>query len=161
MAEAISKFFLETVGREWCVFFCSMIPIIELRGAIPLGAGIGVSPLACYIISVVGNMLPVPLILLFIRAVLKWMKKTKLFGKFAMWLERKADKNKDKIKKYGFWGLTLFVMIPLPGTVAWTGSLVAALIDMPFWRAVLSALIGVMAAGVIMSLISYGFAFVF
>lgn len=158
MVEAIEKFFLETVGPKLCVFFCSMIPIIELRGAIPLGAGLGLPPLLCYLIAVIGNMLPVPLILLFIDAVLKFMKKTKLFSKFALWLERKAEKNKDKISKYGFWGLTLFVMIPLPGTGAWTGSLVAALIKMPFWKAVLSALIGVLAAGVIMSLISYGIA---
>lgn len=161
MAEAISNFFLEKVGARLCVFFCSMIPIIELRGAIPLGAGLGLPPLVCYLIAVIGNMLPVPLILLFIGAVLKWMKGTKLFGKFAAWLERKADKNKDKISKYGFWGLTIFVMIPLPGTGAWTGALVAALLKMSFWRAMLSTLIGVLTAGVIMSLISYGIAAIF
>lgn len=158
MVEAIENFFLETVGPKLCVFFCSMIPIIELRGAIPLGAALGLPPLLCYLIAVIGNMLPVPLILLFINAVLNLMKKTKLFSKFALWLERKAEKNKEKISKYGFWGLTLFVMIPLPGTGAWTGSLVAALIKMPFWKAILSALIGVLAAGVIMSMISYGIA---
>lgn len=161
MVEAIQTFFLETVGREWCVFFCSMIPIIELRGAIPLGAGLGLDPWLCYLISVIGNMVPVPFILLFIRAVIKWMKNTKLFGKFALWLEKKSDKNKDKIQSYGFWGLTVFVMIPLPGTGAWTGALVAALVDMPFWKAVLCTLLGVMAAGVIMSLISYGVASIF
>ncbi len=158
MIEAIESFFLETVGERLCVFFCSMIPIIELRGAIPLGAVLNLPAPLNYLISVIGNMLPVPFILLFIRAILNWMKGTKLFGGFAGWLERKAEKNMDKITRYGFWGLTLFVMIPLPGTGAWTGCLVAGVLHMPFWRAMLSTLIGVLGAGVIMTLISYGVA---
>ena len=161
MVQSIWNFFVEKVGAELSVFICSMIPIIELRGAIPLGAGMGLNPFLCYLVAVIGNMLPVPFVLLFIRAILEWMNKTKLFGKFALWLEGKGEKNKDRITKYGFWGLTLFVMIPLPGTGAWTGSLAAALLHMPFWRAMLSALIGVMSAGVIMTFISYGFAAIF
>ena len=86
------------------------------------------------------------------------MQKTKVFAGFANWLLSKAEKNKEKISKYGFWGVAVFIMIPLPGTGAWTGSLVAAVLDMPFWKAMLSALLGVMAAGVIMSFISYGIA---
>lgn len=161
IATKISEFFLEKVGRELCVFFCSMIPIIELRGAIPLGAGLGLPWWNAYLLSVLGNMIPVPFILLFIRAIIGWMKKTKTFSKFAGWLERKSDKNKDKVQKYGFWGLAVFILIPLPGTGAWTGSLVAALIDMPFWKAMLCTLIGVMTAGVIMTLISYGISAIF
>lgn len=159
----IKTFFLETVGKRWCVFFCSMIPIIELRGAIPMGAAFGLPWWQTFLISVVGNMLPVPFILLFINAILKWMAgcRVKLFNKIAGWLLRKAEKNREKIEKYAFWGLAIFVGVPLPGTGAWTGSLVAAVIDLKFWKALLSALIGVLAAGVVMTLISYGVAAMF
>ena len=160
MKEAIANFFLETVGREWCVFFCSLLPIIELRGAIPLGAHFGLPFWQTYLISVIGNILPVPFILLFIKGILTWMSKcrVKAFNKVAGWLFRKAEKNRGKVEKYASLGLVLFVAIPLPGTGAWTGSLVAAIMDMKFWRAFLSALIGVLVAGVVMTLISYGVA---
>ena len=158
MAAAIKQFFLETVGREWCVFFCSMIPIIELRGAIPMGWAFGLPWWQTYIIAVLGNLLPVPFILLFINTIIKWManSKIKFFNKFANWLLQKAEKNRAKIEKYAFWGVALFVAVPLPVTGAWTGSLVAAVIDMKFWKALLSALIGIMIAGVIMTVIFYG-----
>ncbi len=158
MKDAIVSFFLDTVGKEWCVFFCSLLPIIELRGAIPLGAGLGLPWWETYLISIVGNMLPVPFILLFIKAVLTWMSKcrVKFFNKIAGWLFRKAEKNRARVERYAFWGLFLFVAIPLPGTGAWTGSLVAGVIDMKFWKGLLSALLGVLAAGVIMTLVSYG-----
>ncbi len=158
MAEAIQHFFLELVGREWCVFFCSMIPIIELRGAVPMGWAFGLPWWQTYIIAVLGNMLPVPFILLFINRIIRWMaaSKIKFFNKFANWLLRKAEKNREKIEKYAFWGVALFVAVPLPVTGAWTGSLVAAVIDMKFWKALLSALIGVMIAGAIMTVIFYG-----
>ena len=158
MKEAIAEFFLETVGRELCVLFCSMLPIIELRGAIPLGAAFGLPWWQTYLIAVVGNMLPVPVILLFVKAVLNWMSKCRvsLFNKIANKMFEKAEKNREKIEKYAFWGLTLFVAIPLPATGAWTGTLVAALFDMKFWKSLLAALIGVMIAGVVMTLISYG-----
>ena len=158
MKEAIQAFFLETVGEELCVLFCSMLPIIELRGAIPMGAAFGLPWWQTYIIAVIGNMLPVPIILLFVKSVLNWMAgcKVKFFNKVANKMFEKAEKNREKIEKYAFWGLTLFVAIPLPATGAWTGTLVAALFDMKFWKSLLSALIGVMIAGVVMTLISYG-----
>lgn len=158
MTKAISDFFLKTVGAHLCVLICSMIPIIELRGAVPLGAGLGLPFWLNYILSVAGNMIPVPIILLCIKVVLNWMKgcKVKLFNKVSNWLFEKAEKNRGKIEKYGFWGLFIFVAIPLPGTGAWTGALVAAVIDMKFFKAFLSVLLGVMCAGVIMTLISYG-----
>lgn len=157
--EAIESFFLETVGKELCVFFCSIIPVIELRGGIPLGAGLGIPFWLNYLLCVLGNMLPVPFILLFIGKILAWMEKShvKFFQKVGGWIRRKADKNRDRIEKYSFWGVCLFVAIPLPMTGAWTGSLVAALIDMKFWKAMLSAFIGVLIAGLIMTLASYGF----
>ncbi len=163
MVEAIQNFFLQTVGRELCVFFCSMIPIIELRGAIPLGAALGLPWWQSYLLSVAGNMLPVPIILLFVKAVLDFMLrcKVKLFNKVASWVYAKAEKNRARIEKYSFWGVAIFVGIPLPMTGAWTGSLVAAFINMKFWRAFFSALIGVLTAGVIMTLISYGVVAIF
>jgi len=158
IVEAIQNFFLNTVGEELCVFFCSMIPIIELRGAIPMAALFGLPWWQAFLISVAGNILPVPFILLFIRAILGWMSRcrVKFFNKVANWLFAKAEKNRGKVEKYAFWGLALFVGIPLPGTGAWTGSLVAAVIDMKFWKAMLSAVVGVLIAAVIMTLISYG-----
>ena len=158
MVEAIQTFFLETVGKELCVFFCSMIPIIELRGAIPLGFALGLPWWQSYALSVLGNMLPVPFILLLIKGMIGWMSRSKInfFNKVANFLLRKVEKKRDKIEKYSFWGVALFVGVPLPVTGAWTGSLVAAMIDMKFWKALLSAFIGVLIAGVIMTLISYG-----
>ena len=158
MVEAIQTFFLETVGKELCVFFCSMIPIIELRGAIPLGAALGLPWWQSYALAVIGNMLPVPFILLLIKGMIGWMSRSKIsfFNKVANFLLRKVEKKRDKIEKYSFWGVALFVGVPLPVTGAWTGSLVAAMIDMKFWKALVSCLIGVMIAGVIMTVISYG-----
>ncbi len=158
MKEIIADFFLETVGREWCVFFCSLLPIIELRGAIPLGAGFGLPWWQTFFIAIIGNMLPVPVILLFVKKVLTWMStcRVKFFNKISNKLFEKAEKNREKIEKYAFWGLAVFVAIPLPGTGAWTGALVASLFDMKFWRSVLSTLIGVLGAGVVMTLVSYG-----
>ena len=158
MTQAIKDFFLRLVGPHLAVLICSMIPIIELRGSIPLGTLLNMPFWLNYILSVAGNMLPIPIILLFVKAVLNWMSKCKIkfFNKVAGWIFKKADKNRPKIEKFGFWGLFLFVAIPLPGTGAWTGSLVAALIDMKFGKAILSVALGVLTAGVIMTLVSYG-----
>ena len=156
MTEAIKEFFLVTLGEEWCVFLCSLLPIIELRGAIPLGATLGLPFWQCFLLSVVGNLLPVPLILLLIRWALDVMKKIKFLSKFAFWLEQKAEKNRGKVERYAFWGLVLFVAIPLPGTGAWTGALVAGVMRMKFSKALGSIVLGVLPAGVIMTLISYG-----
>ena len=158
IVNAIRDFFFETVGAEWCVFFCSMIPIIELRGAIPLGAALGMPWWLNYICAVVGNMIPIPFILLFIRKFIAWMtaSRVKFFNKIGGWLTRKAEKNREKIEKYSFWGVCLFVALPLPVTGAWTGSLAAATIGMKRWKAFFSCLLGVMIAGVIVTLIAYG-----
>lgn len=155
---AIRDFFLNTVGEELCVLFCSMIPIIELRGAIPMGAIFGMPWWQSYLLSVIGNMIPVPFILLLIKAVIGWMSRSKIqfFNKIANFLLKRVEKRRAQIEKYSFWGVCLFVAVPLPVTGAWTGSLVAAMIDMKFWKAFLSCLFGVMIAGVIMTLISYG-----
>ena len=156
MVEAIETFFLETVGKELCVLFCSMLPIIELRGAIPLGAGLGLPWWQTFAISVVGNLLPIPFILLLMRWMLDVMKKVKGLRRIALWLEAKVEKKRDKVEKYAFWGLVFFVAVPLPGTGAWTGSLIASVTGIRFWRSMLCVTIGVLIAAVVMTLASYG-----
>lgn len=158
MIDAIKFFLTEKLGAHFGVLICSMIPIIELRGAIPLGAWLELPWWQNYILAVLGNMIPVPFILLFINKFIGWMSRSKIkfFNKVGTWLTNKAEKNREKIEKYSFWGVCLFVAVPLPVTGAWTGSLVAATIGMKGWKAFLSCLLGVMIAGVIMTLASYG-----
>lgn len=156
MVQAIKDFFVRVVGAKGAVFFCSMLPIIELRGSVILGAALDVPWWQNYLISVIGNLLPIVFVLLFINWFLEVLKKVKGLRRISFWLEKKAEKNRPRIEKYGFWGLTIFVMIPLPGTGAWTGALVAALMKMNFWKAFLAIVIGVLFAGVIMTLASYG-----
>lgn len=138
------------------VLFISMVPLIELRGAVIVGAGLGLEWYVNLILCIIGNMLPVPFILLFIRHILAWMQKIPKFDKIANWVVEKADKNKEKVTKYATWGLLLFVAIPLPGTGAWTGALVAAMLNMRMKYALPSIFGGVVCAGIIMTLASYG-----
>ena len=135
------------------VFFVSMVPLIELRGAVPIGTGLGLPWSTTLIVSIIGNCIPIPIILIFVKSVLTWMRgcKVKLFCKISNWLHEKAEKNRAKIDKYAAWGLFIFVAIPLPGTGAWTGALVASLFDMPKGKAMLSISAGVVSAGLIMT----------
>ena len=160
MVEAIETFFLETVGEELCVFFCSLLPIIECRGAIPLGFALGLPWWQTFLLSVAGNILPVPFILLFIRAVLRYFarSKIKLFYRIGNWLEAKVEKHKGKIEAYSYLGVFLFVAIPLPGTGAWTGSLIASVLKLEPKKTFLATLGGVLIAAVIMTLLSYSVA---
>ena len=158
MIDAIKTFLIDVLGAHFGVMICAMIPIIELRGAIPLGMGLGLQWWQSYLYAVIGNMIPVPFILLFITKVIALMTRSrvKFFNKIGTWLTNKAEKNREKIEKYSFWGVCLFVAVPLPVTGAWTGSLVAATIGMKWWKALLSCFLGVLIAGVIVTLISYG-----
>lgn len=157
MVEAIERFFLETVGRELCVVFCSMLPIIECRGAVPLGWGLGLPWWQTALFSIIGNLLPVPFILLFIRAILKWMAtcRVKFFNKISAWLERKVDKHKGTIEKYSYWGVMIFVGLPIPGTGAWTGTLIASVLGLDPKKSFVAAVGGVLMATAIMTVISY------
>lgn len=150
MVDAIVSFFQTYVSKEFAVFIISMFPIVELRGAIPIGTALGVSPLLNYGIAIVGNMLPVPFILIFIKKVMELMGRTKTFKPIVSWLENKAMSKSDQIHKYGKWGLFAFVAIPLPGTGAWTGSLIAALLGFKPKEAFPWILLGVICAGCIM-----------
>ena len=132
------------------------MPILELRGGLIAAALLDLNPITSYIISIIGNILPVPFILWFINSILEWMRNSKHFSKVAKWLDKKVKKNKDKIEKYGFWGLVLFVGIPLPGTGAWTGCLVAAVLEMDKKKSFLAAAIGILMASIIMMILSFG-----
>lgn len=160
MVQAIEKFFLETVGEELCVFFCSMLPIIECRGSIPLGFALGLPWWQTFLFSVVGNLLPVPFILLFMRAILKYLTKSrvKLFYRFGNWLQRKVEKNKGKIEKYSYLGVLIFVAIPFPGTGAWTGTLIASVLQLEPKKSFIAAVGGVLIAATVMTLLSYSVA---
>ena len=146
------------VSGEAIIFIISMIPILELRGGLLAAspALLNVPILKAIPICIIGNLLPIPFILLLIEKVLNGMERVPGLSKVAIWVRQKADKNKSQIEKFGFWGLVLFVGIPFPGTGAWTGSLVAALLHMKFGKAIGAILCGIVMATVIMSLLSYG-----
>lgn len=148
--------FSGTLPSELIVFIVSMIPVLELRGSILAAGFMDVAFLPTYIAAVIGNMVPIPFILLFITKILDWMKGTKSLGKLAVKLEEKALSKREQIDKYGAFGLFLFVAIPLPGTGAWTGSLLAVLLNMKPRKAFWPILFGVMTAGLVMSLLSFG-----
>ena len=140
------------------VFLVSMVPVIELRGAIPYGVGFGLPLWLTYCVAIAGNMLPVPVIYFFARRVLVWGSGKPVIGKiFAFFLEKGERAGQKLQKKAGrglYWALLLFVGIPLPGTGAWTGTLAASLLDMDFRKSVLACMGGVLLAGIIMGVLS-------
>lgn len=138
-------------------FLVAMVPVVELRGAIPFGVVRGLNLWTAIIASVLGNLVPVPFIILFIRKIFAWMRAhmPKLDG-LVIRMEKKAEKNRAAVEKYAFWGLVILVAIPLPGTGAWTGALVAAMMEIRLKRAFPAIAIGVAIAGVIVSVITYG-----
>ena len=142
------------------IFLISMVPLIELRGAIPVSQGFQLPLLQSYIVCVIGNMLPVPVIYHFARKVLEWGKDKKYIGKFFTFCIEKGHKGGEKLKEKAgrglFVALLLFVGIPLPGTGAWTGTLAASFLDMGFKKSVIAVLLGVLLAGVIMGIASAG-----
>ena len=152
---------LPLIVKYLIVFFISMVPIVELRGAIPIAESLGLNIALYYPIAIIGNMLPVPIIYLFARKVLEWGKDKKLTKKFFTWCLEKGEKGGEKLKKSAgnsgiFWALLLFVGIPLPGTGAWTGTLAASFLNLDFKKSVLAIMGGVVLAGIIMGLVSLG-----
>lgn len=158
--DSLALWFAGTLGKyvskELVIFIISMIPILELRGGLLVAWSIGVPILKAIPICIIGNIIPIPFILLFIKKIFKLLKKVSFFRKYIEKLENRAMGKSDNIKKYEFWGLVLFVGIPLPGTGAWTGSLIAALLEIDFKKAVLAELLGIAIATIIVSLVSYG-----
>lgn len=146
----MTEFFLSGRFSGWiAVLIASMVPIIELRGAIPIGVTLGLDPLYSAILAIIGSTIPVPFILLGIRPVIKLLKRSRFFKeRLEKFLDRTMKKS-EKIQQYEFWGLVLFVGVPLPGTGAWTGSLIAALLEIRFARALLAMFLGNVVAGTI------------
>ena len=142
-------------GKLLVTLLISMVPVIELRGAIPVAIlAHGLNPVLAYFVAVVGNLIPVPFIIIFIRKIFAFIRKHIPFlNKMVDKLEEKGKSKKDAVMKWGFWGLFLFVAIPLPGTGAWTGALIAAMLDMRLKRAFPSILLGVLTAGLVITLL--------
>lgn len=145
-------------GKEMLVFIISLMPILELRGGLIAAALLNLAPIPSYIISIVGNLLPIPFILLFINKILDWMRKSKVkfFNSIVNWLDGKVEKHKSQIEKYGYLGIVLFVGIPLPGTGAWTGTLIASVLEMDRKKTFLATILGVFMASIIMMILSFG-----
>lgn len=149
--------FESIILKYFIVFLVSMVPIVELRGAIPIAEGLGLDIFLYYPIAIIGNMIPVPVIYLFARKVLEWGKDKKIIGNFFTWCIEKGEKGGEKLKmaagnKGVFWALLIFVGIPLPGTGAWTGTLAASFLKIDFKTSITAVSLGVLLAGIIMSL---------
>lgn len=138
-------------------FIISMVPILELRGAIPIAVANGLDYRLAIAVSFLGNIVPVPFIIIFIKKIFAWMRKiSPKLDKVVTGLEKRAEKKSDVVHKYAFWGLFILVAIPLPGTGAWTGALVAAMLDMPLKKAFPSIALGVAGAAAIVAFVTYG-----
>ena len=144
--------------KEVIVFVISMCPILELRGGLIAASLFDLNPILSYIICIIGNTIPIPFILWLINKILNFMRnsKSKKLNGIAKWLDKKVDKHKAQIEKYGYLGLVLFVGIPLPGTGAWTGCLIASVLEMDKKKSFLAAVLGVFIASIIMMIISFG-----
>lgn len=158
--EALVHWFSQNLSQyispDGAVFIISMIPLLELRGGLLAASLLKISAAKAIPLCIVGNIIPIPFILLFIRQIFKVLKKTKLFRGLIIRLENRAMKKSDQVKKYEFWGLMLFVGIPLPGTGAWTGSLIASLLEIDIKKSSMAILCGIIMATVIMYIVSYG-----
>ena len=151
-----------SVGEFCFTVLVSMIPVVELRGGIPFGVARGLPVWAAYLAAIIGNILPVPFIVVYIRQIFRWMRQRfPWLNRLVDRLERKAHLKGQRVSKYKYLGLMLFVAIPLPGTGAWTGALAAAFLDMPLRKAVPSIFIGILIAGAAISVITFGVASIF
>lgn len=149
-------------GKLFMTFLISMVPVLELRGAIPIGVAHGLDYRAAIAVSIVGNLVPVPFIVLFIRKIFAWLRtKSERLNGFVTRMEQRALKKSDTVRRARFWGLFLFVAIPLPGTGAWTGALIAAVLNMRLKRAVPVIFLGVVIAGCIITLLTHGVTLLF
>jgi uncharacterized membrane protein len=146
-----------TLGQILMTVLVSMVPVIELRGAIPMAVSAGLPYYVAIPLAVIGNLIPVPFIIFYIKRIFAWIrKKMPKLNRMVDKLENRARSKSETVQKSAFWGLFIFVAIPLPGTGAWTGSLLSSLTGIRLWKALLSIVLGVIGAGVIMTLVSYG-----
>lgn len=155
------EFFSDKVGGELMAFMASLLPIIECRGGMIIAKIYEINFFKAFLLCYIGNMIPLPFIILFIKKIFAFMKKHNILTKFIEKMEGKGDKNKDKIQKGKEWGLLTFIAIPLPGTGGWTGSLLAALLNLDFKKAMPIVAVGVLIADIIMSILTYGAGAVF
>ena len=156
LVQWFSNHLSQFISPEGAVFIISMIPILELQGGLLAASLLKISAAKALPICIVGNIIPIPFILLFIRQIFKWMKKTKLFRGLIIKMENRAMGKSDQIKRYEFLGLLLFVGIPLPGTGAWTGALIASLLEVDIKKSSIAILCGLFMASAIMYIVSYG-----
>lgn len=153
------EFFIDLFGninKELVIFIISLLPILELRGGLLAATLLEVEFVRAAIICIIGNILPIPIVLLFLKFVLDILSKWSVTKKLVNWLEKKVDEKREQIDKYGYLGLILFVGIPLPGTGAWTGALLAVMLGLNRKKSFLCIVLGVLMAAVIMSVLSYG-----
>lgn len=156
LISAIIENLKNMLSREMIVFIISLLPVLELRGGLVAAALLKVEFVKAVVLSVLGNILPIPFILLFLNKIFELMEKWEPTRRIALFFKTKAAKHKTQIDKYGFWGLLLFVGIPLPGTGAWTGSLVASVFHMDIKKSSFAIFFGIVLALIIMSVLSYG-----
>ncbi len=164
LENAVDSDFTHTpFGKLVITTLVAMLPVIELRGAIPVGVGMGLEYYVAVICALIGNVLPIPFVILFFRRVFEWLaKKFKFFNKIWTALHNRVMKKSDIVDKYGYWGLLIFVAIPLPGTGAWTGAMIACLLDMKIKKSFPYIMLGVLIAAVIVTAVTYlGFDVIF
>lgn len=149
------------IGKLFCTFFLSMVPVIELRGGIPLGLSLGLTPAESFLCAVVGNMLPVPFLILLTRKVFEWLKKSAKIAPLIEKLEQRGHEKGDLVRRYKTLGLLILVAVPLPGTGAWTGALVATLLEMELKTAIPAIGLGVLIAGGLVLAASMGLIAIF
>ena len=154
--QSIVTFFQDKIPNELTVFIISVLPVLELRGGLIAAKLLDMNIIRAFIVCYLGNMLPIPFILLFLRKIFDLMRKSKNLGKIVGKLEHKAEKHRKTIDKYGAWGLLVLVAIPLPGTGGWTGALVAEIMDIKFKKALPIIALGVLIAGFIVGALFYG-----
>ena len=145
-----------TLGKLLLTFGMAMVPVVELRGAIPMGVAAGLDPAVACVTAILGNLVPAPLIILLIRRVFDWLRETRFFGPKIVWLERRAHLKGRMVRKYRLLGLTVLVGIPLPGTGAWTGALVAAMLNIRMRHALPAIFLGLLIAGGITTAVTLG-----
>ena len=152
----LTVFFQDKIPEELIAFVISLCPVLECRGGMIAARLMEIPFIKAFLICYLGNMLPIPFIILFIRKIFDFLRRFKFFSKIVEKLEAKTEKNKEKVLKYEAWGLLLFVAIPLPGTGGWTGALMAALLDIRMKKSLPIIALGVLIAGFIMSAVTYG-----
>ena len=153
------EFFIDLFGgisKDIIIFVISLMPILELRGGLLAASLLDVEFIRAAVICIVGNVLPIPFVLLFLRLVLDLFEKWNVTKKIVIWLEKKVEEKREQIDKYGYLGLIIFVGVPLPGTGAWTGALLAVMLGLDRKKSFVCIIIGVLMAAVIMSVLSYG-----